>query len=87
MYGDHVDHLNVYMNSGNGIGQPVFTKQGTQGQKWIQASITLSPKVPFQVRKGLKILHIHLRVRARERERDSKREIAREREREINKLK
>lgn len=49
----------MYMNSGNGLGRPVFTKQGTQGQKWIQASITLSPKVPFQVRKRLKMCITH----------------------------
>lgn len=59
MYGDHVDHLNVYMNSGNGLGQPVFTKQGTQGQKWIQASITLSPKIPFQVQENFQNFSVY----------------------------
>lgn len=83
MYGDHVDHLNVYMNSGNGLGQPVFTKQGTQGQKWIQASITLSPKVPFQVRKRLK-MRITRHISICERERERRESIhPREREREI----
>ena len=49
MYGQTVDALNVYIKSGNRLGNPVWTKSHTQGQKWIQATINIRNKRNVQV--------------------------------------
>ena len=49
MYGQQVGALNVYTKTSPSLGQPVFTKQKTQGQAWVQALVDLNPSVNFQV--------------------------------------
>ena len=49
MYGPHVNALNVYVKAGSNVGAPVWTRNGTQGDKWIQGSVTLNSHVFFNV--------------------------------------
>jgi hypothetical protein len=50
MYGTHVNTLNVYVMSGSPtIGSPVWTKKGTQGNRWIKASVNIQPTMAYQV--------------------------------------
>nr|KAG5689551.1 hypothetical protein BaRGS_022054 [Batillaria attramentaria] len=49
MWGDHVATLNVYSRTGPSLGNPVFTRSGTQGRNWLSASVDISSNVPFQV--------------------------------------
>ncbi|XP_013393211.1 MAM and LDL-receptor class A domain-containing protein 1 [Lingula anatina] len=42
MYGAHVNSLNVYFKSGTTLGKAIWTKKGTQGNKWIQAQVDIS---------------------------------------------
>lgn len=50
MYGTHVNTLNVYLQSGSpGLGTPLWTKKGTQGNKWIQGQLTITPSNAYQV--------------------------------------
>ncbi|XP_066300036.1 MAM and LDL-receptor class A domain-containing protein 1-like [Branchiostoma lanceolatum] len=41
MYGQHVNTLNVYFMSRGQLGQPVWTKQGTQGDQWWAGQVNL----------------------------------------------
>ncbi|XP_013393210.1 MAM and LDL-receptor class A domain-containing protein 2-like, partial [Lingula anatina] len=45
MYGAHVNSLNVYFKSGTTLGKAIWTKKGTQGNKWIQAQVDISGTV------------------------------------------
>ncbi|XP_013397768.1 MAM and LDL-receptor class A domain-containing protein 1-like [Lingula anatina] len=49
MYGQHVYDLNVYLKSNNALGKAIWTRRGTQGNRWIQANINLPRKSNFQV--------------------------------------
>jgi len=50
MLGDHIKALNVYAMQNRQLGQPVFTRQGTQGAAWQAAQITISGPGTYQVR-------------------------------------
>lgn len=53
MYGQHVDTLNVFMKTGNQLpASPIWTKSGTQGNKWRFAQVEMKSRVPFRVRKN-----------------------------------
>ncbi|KAL8608892.1 hypothetical protein ACOMHN_065230 [Nucella lapillus] len=39
MYGIHVNRLNVYIRMGSNLGPAVWTRQQTQGNKWIQGQV------------------------------------------------
>jgi hypothetical protein len=43
MYGATVDTMSVYFASGPVVGQALWSKTGTQGNKWMQASIQYTP--------------------------------------------
>lgn len=55
MHGSSVNTLNVYLMSGNNLGTPVWHRQRTQGQKWNQATITITNK------QNVKVCHFHLK--------------------------
>ena len=51
MYGAHVDTLNVFIKTGSTLpAKPVWTKKGTQGDKWRLAQIVVSRTPAFKVR-------------------------------------
>lgn len=50
MYGPHVDTLNVYTKINNQSGAPVWTRNGTQGNKWKHAVVSLTVSSKFKVR-------------------------------------
>ncbi|CAH3118157.1 unnamed protein product [Pocillopora meandrina] len=56
MYGPHVDTLNVYTKVNQQLGSPVWTRSGTQGNKWKHATLSLTVsskfKVVFEGRRG-----------------------------------
>ena len=41
MYGPHVNRLNLYVQKSGSLGPVVWTKQGTQGNRWRDAEYTL----------------------------------------------
>ncbi|XP_077978860.1 MAM and LDL-receptor class A domain-containing protein 1-like [Glandiceps talaboti] len=41
MYGTHVADLNVYLQDGNTLGPPIWTKRGTRGNMWLNAQINI----------------------------------------------
>ena len=49
MYGAHVNALNVYVMSGSRLGTAVWTRKGTQGNHWFQASVNLNRTSSFNV--------------------------------------
>ena len=49
MYGAHVDTLNVYTKVAAGLGNPVWTRSGTRGDKWWQGTVELTVASKFQV--------------------------------------
>ena len=49
MYGAHVNALNVYVMTGSRLGTAVWTRRGTQGNRWIQASLVLNTTSAFNV--------------------------------------
>ena len=49
MYGAHVNALNVYMMTGSRRGAPVWTRKGTQGNVWKQASLVLNSTSNYNV--------------------------------------
>ena len=50
MYGQHVAQLNVYVQYGLALpATPTWTRQGTQGNKWIQTQLTVNANKPFNV--------------------------------------
>lgn len=51
MHGQHVDTLNLYIKRGQQIpAQPVWTKNGTQGNSWKLGQVAVKSSTPFQVR-------------------------------------
>lgn len=42
MYGDHVDTLNVYFAKGRVVGDPVWTRNGTHGNKWLMGRVQIN---------------------------------------------
>jgi hypothetical protein len=44
MYGYHVSVLNVYVANAVYLGQPVFTRKGTQDNNWMQGQIEVNSK-------------------------------------------
>ena len=56
MYGPHVDRLNVYTKVNQQLGLPVWTRGGTQGNKWRHATVSLTVSSKFKVEKC--IFHI-----------------------------
>ena len=53
MYGPHVDTLNVYTKINSQLGSPVWTKSGTQRNKWRHATVSLTVSSKFQVKEFL----------------------------------
>ena len=49
MYGAHINSLNVYVMTGSRLGTAVWTRKGTQGNRWIQASLVLNSTRAFNV--------------------------------------
>ena len=50
MYGAHVDALNVFIKTGSALpSKPVWTKKGTQGDKWRLAQIAVKRTPAFKV--------------------------------------
>lgn len=57
MHGQHVDTLNLYMKQGQQLpASPIWTKSGTQGNKWRLGQIAVTSTTPFKVRKNYWIL-------------------------------
>ena len=49
MYGTNMGTLNIYAQSGNARGNPLWTKTGNQGNKWIQALVTVKSQSSWKV--------------------------------------
>ena len=49
MYGAHIGQLNVYMKVGQSFGNPVWSRYGTHGDRWINALIPMSNKSPYMI--------------------------------------
>lgn len=50
MYGQHVDTLNLFMKRGQQLPpSPIWTKSGTQGNRWRLGQIAVTSTTPFQV--------------------------------------
>lgn len=49
MYGATVGQLNVYLRAGAGLGPSIWTKRGTQGNKWIQGQVVINKTSDFTV--------------------------------------
>ena len=49
MYGTHISTLSVYLRSGS-HDTLLWSKAGTQGNKWLQAVVTVNSRTRFQVR-------------------------------------
>ena len=49
MYGAHINALNVYVMTGARLGTAVWTRKGTQGNRWTQASLVLNSTRAFNV--------------------------------------
>lgn len=50
MHGQHVDKLNIYMKTGSQLPTvPIWTKAGTQGDRWRFAQIEMTSSVNFMV--------------------------------------
>lgn len=47
MYGAHVNSLNIYISVGANLGSPIWTRKGTQGNRWNQAQVTLTNTKQF----------------------------------------
>lgn len=50
MYGSNIGALNIYIQRGALLGSPLWTRKGTQGNKWINAKITISQTTQYNVR-------------------------------------
>lgn len=48
MYGAHINRLNVYISNSN-LGSPVWTRSGTQGNKWFQGSVVINTTTGYNV--------------------------------------
>ncbi|XP_025085553.1 MAM and LDL-receptor class A domain-containing protein 1-like [Pomacea canaliculata] len=44
MYGSSIGLLNVYAQQGKNLGNPLWTRSGEQGDKWISATLFLTPQ-------------------------------------------
>lgn len=55
MYGPHVDTLNVYTKVNQQLGSPVWSRSGTQGNKWRHATVSLTVSSKFKVKEQLSI--------------------------------
>ena len=50
MYGQHVDTLNVFLQTGSRLpALPIWTKNGTHGDKWRYAQIEVPRRPAFKV--------------------------------------
>ena len=49
MFGSGMGTLNVYARTGNAVGNPVWTKSGNQGNRWIRARVTVTSQSSWQV--------------------------------------
>ena len=51
MYGQHVNALDLFLKRGQQLpAQPVWTKSGTQGNRWRLGQIAVTSSTKFQVR-------------------------------------
>lgn len=52
MYGQHVDTLNVFLKRGQQLPPtPIWTKSGTQGNRWRVGQVAVTSASQFKVRK------------------------------------
>lgn len=53
MYGMHIYLLNVYMKSSGqqGLGNLIWSMQGTKGNQWRRATVNIASNGPYQVRR------------------------------------
>ncbi|XP_067654505.1 MAM and LDL-receptor class A domain-containing protein 2-like [Haliotis asinina] len=49
MYGPHINALNVYTQAGSNLGTAIWTKKGTQGNRWIQGSVDINVKGQYNI--------------------------------------
>lgn len=49
MYGATIGQLNVYTRAGASLGPAIWTRQGTQGNKWIQGQVVINKTSDFTV--------------------------------------
>jgi hypothetical protein len=49
MYGATIGQLNVYLRAGAGLGPAIWTRRGTQGNKWIQGQVVINKTSAFTV--------------------------------------
>ena len=49
MYGPHISSLNVYTKVGNQFNGPVWSKSGTQGNKWWNGLVQVSNNNTYQI--------------------------------------
>lgn len=50
MYGESTGTLNVYIKETDGKSTLVWSKSGDQGDKWIEAKLTLESKLDYKVK-------------------------------------
>lgn len=50
MHGAHIGTLNVYLQTGAALVYPVWKRAGTQGDRWIKASVNVNRTVQYKVR-------------------------------------
>ncbi|XP_047128245.1 MAM and LDL-receptor class A domain-containing protein 1 isoform X1 [Hydra vulgaris] len=48
MYGPHVNTLNIYVLLGGHVGKPLWSRTGTQGNRWLKGQVNLVGRQPFQ---------------------------------------
>ena len=59
MFGPHVDTLNVYTKVNQQLGSPVWSRSGTQGNKWKHATVSLTVSSKFKVKKTIIFLYYY----------------------------
>ena len=50
MFGDHVQDLNIYTKTLNGLGTAKWTRSGTKLDQWYQGDFSVVPTADFQVK-------------------------------------
>lgn len=49
MYGTSVKSLSIYVKRTDGLGKPVWTKNGNQANNWLRADVSISGSTEFNV--------------------------------------
>ena len=59
MYGQHVDTLNLFLKRGQQLPpSPIWTKSGTQGNKWRLGQVAVTSRTAFQVGRFIIFINI-----------------------------